>query len=71
MYNLFGDFLASSGMDHTIKVCSLCTPVMKYAIFFNSKTFVVFSCCSLDGTQWRCTILYCQQAKYTATLWIV
>ncbi|GBC10046.1 hypothetical protein RclHR1_00930024 [Rhizophagus clarus] len=39
--HLTGDFLVSSGMDHAIKIWTLCTPVMKHAIetsFLNSSS---------------------------------
>ncbi|GBC16285.1 WD40 repeat-like protein [Rhizophagus irregularis] len=36
--HLSGDFFASSGMDHTIKIWSLCTPIMKNAINSSPST---------------------------------
>ncbi|CAB4493179.1 unnamed protein product [Rhizophagus irregularis] len=52
--HLSGDFFASSGMDRTVKIWSLCTPVMKNAINSSisrpSSSSRASSCCSSNET---------------------
>ncbi|CAB5108884.1 unnamed protein product [Rhizophagus irregularis] len=53
--HLSGDFFASSGMDRTVNIWSLCTPVMKNAINSSisrpSSSSCASSCCSSNDTQ--------------------